>query len=122
MSKDILEPLSYPDISLLPLYLKARPTILIGKDNCVLIVTREKYISNQNNLAASRTFLGWSIHGPTGRVNPFDINLVNCVTDNSDKSTESRGIELENYDTLYELVKSHFQLEAIELEVIGIPE
>ena len=41
----------------------ARPTILIGQDNCHLIVARSVREGRPNMPVASQTKLGWTLHG-----------------------------------------------------------
>ena len=77
-----------------------KPRILIGQDNCQLIVSREVKEGPTCSPIASRTTLGWVVHGNSGlsksRVDEFTFHAWNSGAD----------------DALHKLVKDSFTLES----------
>lgn len=81
-------------------YTNAKPRILIGTDNWPLIVTRELRTGKPNEPAASRTELGWVIHGTVPRKGLRRVNEVLHVT------------TVKN-DPLEEMIREHFKVDAL---------
>lgn len=80
-------------------YANAKPRILIGTDNWPLIVTRELRCGGPREPAASRTELGWVIHGsaPSTTLRRRE-NTLHVTT---------------SEDRLEELVEKHFKIDAL---------
>lgn len=87
-------------------YSNARPRVLIGADNWHLIVTRKLLTGKRNQPAASLTELGWIIHGNAPlRTIERDTEIichVRTLQGNQDRD-----------DELNELVKTHFDIDAL---------
>ena len=91
-------------------YCGAQPTLLIGQDNCILIVTRE--LNEINGLYLSRSLLGWSAHGFLPRGSENSVNLcLNVTLNDTGKECENAEKRHELNEKLYELVKSYYQLD-----------
>lgn len=76
----------------------AKPTILIGQDNCHLILAREIVEGPKNAPVLTRTKLGWIIHGNVGQFKDRTDSEIICHT----------WTENTHYDELSDLVKSSF--------------
>jgi hypothetical protein len=74
----------------------SKPTILIGQDNCHLILTRKVIEGPPNSPVLSWSYLGWSLHGKcpefTGRVDNFTLTSF-------------------QHDKLHDLVKGSFEID-----------
>lgn len=81
--------------------LDAIPLILIGQDNCRLILTREVRGISKYNLVVSRCLLGWSIHGHFGDFPKSIANVCNVRTEN--KLSRNR-VSSRNDKKLHDLV------------------
>ncbi len=86
----------------------ARPLLLLGEDYVHLTVAREvltKTPEDGHTPIASRTLLGWAIHGPTGygRNKKFSFTVIKQ--------------KKEYDDELHSMVKESFKLDAFGLEV-----
>ncbi|OXU18886.1 hypothetical protein TSAR_008358, partial [Trichomalopsis sarcophagae] len=93
------------------------PLILIGQDNCKLLVTRETRKIVNEDLVASRCDLGWSIYGKIN-VN-MSNNTVNVVTPSTNNNIK-RGINNRSAridSELHDLVKSYFELDSIGISI-----
>lgn len=84
-------------------YEAGRPRLLIGSDNWELIVTRELRTGKRNEPAASRTRLGWVIHGTTPRASLKEDrhSVLHVVAHARDDKR------------LSELVEDHFKIDAL---------
>ncbi|KAJ0177854.1 hypothetical protein K1T71_006727 [Dendrolimus kikuchii] len=87
-------------------YENVKPRVLIGADNWHLIVTRKLLAGKKNQPAASLTLLGWTVHGsaPRGVVMSQGIDRVLHI-----RSWQGDG----SRDELFEMVKSHFDMDAL---------
>lgn len=90
------------------------PRLLIGQDNCSLIVSRETQVVKSSSLSTSRTYLGWVIHGPTDGNIPTPRTMNNNVsyTAKMTDKTKSQGCTLED-ESLHVLVKEYFNIESL---------
>ena len=118
---EMLKPFeSYRNVTLSP-YFNARAQILIGQDNWDLIASLEIVKGKHSNLGASRSLLGWSIHGPLHCVTK-KAEKVLAITKNEHEGMEEQALGgFEDYKTLDETIKSYFELEAIGVSVTGKP-
>ncbi|XP_058793748.1 uncharacterized protein LOC131673775 [Phymastichus coffea] len=83
------------------------PLMLIGQDNCRLILTREVRTIMKDDLVVSRCLLGWSIHGHfNSSIKTLSINLCNT-------GVVKRPSKPHNDKELNELVFNYFNLDAI---------
>jgi hypothetical protein len=74
-----------------------KPFILIGQDNCSLILAKE--IIQQNHVL-SKTELGWVAHGPVSKLTTNCTALVNiCSEDTEDDSHQL--VKVENLLNIY---------------------
>ncbi|XP_026745266.1 uncharacterized protein LOC113506629 [Trichoplusia ni] len=81
-------------------YELTRPGLLVGTDHWECIVSRELRVGGPNQPAASRTQLGWVIHGTAPR---------KAITVNQDNV-----LHIVDYDQqLHDLVEAHFKIEAL---------
>ena len=109
---------SYRNVTLSP-YFNARAQVLIGQDNWDLIASLEIVKGEHSNLGASRSLLGWSIHGTLHYVSK-KAQKVLAITKNEQDVKEKRALGVfEDYKTLDETIKSYFELEAIGVSVTG---
>ncbi|XP_037298672.1 uncharacterized protein LOC119190571 [Manduca sexta] len=81
-------------------YERARPGILLGADHWEHIVSRELRVGGRNEPAASRTLLGWVVHGTLPR---------SVIT----KKENVLHIYEREHDGLHNLVEDHFKIEAL---------
>ncbi|XP_055634159.1 uncharacterized protein LOC129774446 [Toxorhynchites rutilus septentrionalis] len=91
----------YPHLAGIPIqdYEDAVPRILIGNDNAHLSVTLKMRERRMDEPIATKTRLGWSIHGPTATVEKkrcFSMHMCQCAS---------------NDESLHELVKQYFSLD-----------
>nr|XP_049693327.1 uncharacterized protein LOC126053911 [Helicoverpa armigera] len=84
-------------------YAPTRPGVLIGTDHWEHIVSRELRVGGPNQPAASRTQLGWVVHGTAPRT------LV--ATEGGVLHIHERDMKGDNQ--LHELVEAHFKIEAL---------
>src|SRR5277367_3568422 len=86
----------------------AKPTILIGQDNCHLIISREIVSAGKNGPIASRTDLGWVLHGLINDTNNEEATVlfINQVRD----------------DDLNETVKDYFKIDSLGIKITDPPE
>ncbi|XP_034836290.2 uncharacterized protein [Maniola hyperantus] len=92
-------------------YEQARPRLLIGSDNWDLIVSKQLLTGLRHEPAASRTELGWVIHGSAPRAT-LSRNEDHVLHIRSGKPTEQSS-----EDKLDALVRSHFELDAIGISL-----
>ncbi|XP_058449077.1 uncharacterized protein LOC131429043 [Malaya genurostris] len=97
----------YPYLAglLIPDYRDAVPKILIGNDNAHLSVTLKRRERQVDEPIATKTRLGWAIHGPIltmGNERCFNMHLCKCVREEDD---------------LHELVKQYFSLENMGVSI-----
>ncbi|XP_041988165.1 uncharacterized protein LOC121739697 [Aricia agestis] len=85
-------------------YENEKPQLLIGTDNWQLIVSRELRIGKRNQPAASKTKLGWVIHG--------SIPKRIIRQDENEDILHISTVETRN-DRLEEMVKKHFDIDAL---------
>ncbi|KAJ0176915.1 hypothetical protein K1T71_007287 [Dendrolimus kikuchii] len=87
--------------------MNAKPRVLIGADNWHLIVTRKLLAGKKSQPAASLTLLGWTIHGsaPRGLVTQGNDTVLHVRTWQDKEPREK--------DELFEIVKSHFDIDAL---------
>lgn len=94
-------------------YVDAVPTILVGQDNWPLIVTQEIRAVGKGAPAASRTLLGWALHGFYAAPTPQGSRQTNCLirgeTTSRDTGCPEQAVDLD----LHDLVKSYFRIEAL---------
>ncbi|XP_043063902.1 uncharacterized protein LOC122320026 [Drosophila ficusphila] len=98
-------------------YYNAHPKILIGQDNWSIIVSRKlKYQSFQGPVA-SKTLLGWVVHGTVGMIREI------ADTNYSFHVHECKGCDNPNddLDILHNLVKSYWSIENELLTPHDIP-
>lgn len=84
-------------------YEQAKPSILIGADNWHLIVTRKLLSGKKTQPAASLTHLGWIVHGTT----PMSTQ----------QRTETVLHIQTSQDDLSELVKTHYDIDALGIQL-----
>ena len=84
------------------------PDMLIGQDNCDLIVSREIRRIDNDRFLVSRTLLGWSIHGNLYTNKVKQVNTLRQVQ--VDKNYTGLN---ENDDNLDKLIRSYFDIEAL---------
>ncbi|XP_055623175.1 uncharacterized protein LOC129766622 [Toxorhynchites rutilus septentrionalis] len=97
----------YPYLAGIPIqdYEDAVPRILIGNDNAHLSVTLKMRERKMDEPIATKTRLGWSIHGPTATVEKkrcFSMHMCQCAS---------------NDESLHELVKQYFSLDNMGVSV-----
>ncbi|XP_055585016.1 uncharacterized protein LOC129737877 [Uranotaenia lowii] len=103
----------YPHLSGLPVtdYENAIPKILIGNDNAHLAVPLRRRESAKDSPIATKTRLGWTIHGPVSEHNPtsptYSMHICEC------------SIKL---DGLHDLVKRSFAVESLGISRHSDPE
>lgn len=97
-------------------YKEAVPLLLIGQDNWELLRVHKANIIDVNSLIASKTLLGWVVHGRlNSKLNYADL-CTSCVvhkniTGNIDK------LKSDKMDSqLHNLVKTYFQIESLGIE------
>ena len=84
------------------------PDLLIGQDNCDLIITREFHVIIEKTLLISRCSLGWAIHGNLNF--KLDMGYVNLIR-------ESVRSKPKSYDeSLERLVKAYLDFNAPEVK------
>ncbi|XP_075990120.1 uncharacterized protein LOC142985759 [Anticarsia gemmatalis] len=84
-------------------YELARPGILVGSDHWEHIVSRELRVGGPNEPAASKTQLGWVVHGTTPR--HLIMKIENVLHVYEPERSEDRE--------LHDLVEKHFRIEAL---------
>lgn len=90
-------------------YDMAQPGILVGTDHWEYIVSRELRTGGANEPAASRTQLGWVVHGTVPRSAIYsDESVLHIFT--PDRRVEEKSIEDQQ---LHELVEAHFRIDAL---------
>lgn len=88
----------------LPLHaFSGQPTILIGQDNWHLIVTREIREGEKNDPVASRTSLGWVLHGFVSSV------AKTCIPELT--------LHIRQEDDLHDMVKDYFLFDSLGVRV-----
>lgn len=87
------------------------PKILVGQDNWSLTVSREIRYINSKMPVASRTNLGWVIHGCVNSTREIrkTVSLTKEIFYHEESLISTKCVDQEIYD----LIKSHFNLEAI---------
>lgn len=105
----------FRDINLKPMN-KAQPSILIGQDNWHLITTRELRGSQQKLPAASRTLLGWVIHGPINSKNYLNSSF-SCLLNQNNHTT--RDEPTESMEKVDELFKDYFSIDSLGVLAIN---
>lgn len=92
-------------------YVKAVPMVLLGQDNCDLIVSKESLKINGYPFAISRTQLGWCIHGPSRDLMNQRFPQINnsfvCLESPYTNSKEDEILSLDN------LVRKYFQIDSL---------
>ena len=90
----------YEHLKGIPLHVfSGRPKLLIGQDNWHLIISREIREGKKNEPVASRTQLGWVLHGFSSSITKSNF--------------PSFSFHLHQDDDLHELVKDYFRLDSI---------
>ena len=109
ISTRLLEGLKIPPHVHIQEYYNAKAGILIGQDNWNLITPSETLRLKNNSVAASRTALGWTLHGPI--INSVKSSGIVHLTQNVEALKE-----LELLENLDKLVKGYFELESIGVQ------
>lgn len=87
----------------------ARPRILVGADHWEIIVSRQLRIGGSDQPAASRTHLGWVVHGSVPRSVIYSSEGVFHIY-----APDRRVSKNELHDQhLHDLVETHFRIDAI---------
>ncbi|XP_074030342.1 uncharacterized protein [Leptinotarsa decemlineata] len=96
----------YPhlDRDLLASIRNAKPELLIGQDNCGLIVPRNVIQPQLHQPIMSQCKLGWTVHGPTSETETYLSHVTLCCRHLND-------------DKLHEMVKDTFRLEAFGVKI-----
>ncbi|XP_037873734.1 uncharacterized protein LOC119630005 [Bombyx mori] len=89
------------DISDIITYENAKPGILIGQDNWHMLLASKVRRGNRNQPIASRTPLGWVLHGGRTRTLGHHINYINHASENQED------------DKIENLVKQCFAMDAL---------
>ncbi|XP_055588978.1 uncharacterized protein LOC129741278 [Uranotaenia lowii] len=103
----------YPHLSGLPVsdYNDVTPQILIGNDNAHLAVALRIRESDAYSPLATKTRLGWSIHGPISDgnavVSAFNMHICECST---------------KLDELHDLIKQSFAVDSLGVSVRNAPQ
>lgn len=84
----------------------ARPGILVGADHWEVIVSRELRVGEPDQPAASRTQLGWVVHGTVPRSVIIVNEKVLHVYERTDENEQPDQL-------LHDLVEKHFKIEAL---------
>ena len=88
----------------------AAPELLIGQDNCELIINPEFHVIIEGALIASRCLLGWTIHGHEKRSsNPKQINTVKEC---SRKNCKRRDSEFDS------IVRAYFDIDTLGINTM----
>lgn len=90
-------------------YGTARPGLLVGTDHWECIVSRELRVGSQNQPAASRTQLGWVVHGTAPRGTIYREGNVLHLYEPA-RPTSAGDQELHN------LVETHFKIESLGIQ------
>ncbi|XP_023937546.1 uncharacterized protein LOC112045551 [Bicyclus anynana] len=110
-----LQLLQYPHLQNLEpssvCYEEARPRLLIGSDNWELIVSKQLLTGRRHEPAASRTELGWVIHGLAPR------NVISYEQNHVLHIRNVKCTDLASDERLDALVRKHFELDAIGISV-----
>lgn len=93
--KDLEDVITYED---------ARPTILIGQDNWHLLIASEVRKGSRRQLVASKTPLGWVLHGSDSRTIGRRVDYVHHLV-------EADSVD----DRMDEMLKHHFALESMDI-------
>lgn len=93
-------------------YALGRPRVLIGADNWHLIVSRKLLTGTKSQPAASLTELGWIVHGTTPRNIVTRLQEESVLHVRTLHERDSAPVSIRD-DDLSELVKSHFDLDAL---------
>ena len=91
---------------------RAVPRLLIGADHWHLIITRDARIGRRREPVASRTELGWVIHGVAPRIElrQDEHEVFHAYVAGRDVRTREREEDIRRVE---ELVKTHFKIEAL---------
>ncbi|XP_076247767.1 uncharacterized protein LOC143187433 [Calliopsis andreniformis] len=90
-------------------YPNEQPQLLLGQDNWDLIISQETRRASRDEPVASRTELGWVVHGYVAtEIRPRVKETMLHI----DNRTDAQDDQLHGGD-LHELVKNHFRLESI---------
>ncbi|XP_041978615.1 uncharacterized protein LOC121732727 [Aricia agestis] len=81
-------------------YREMQPTILIGQDNWHLLVASEIRRGERRQPAASKTPLGWVLHGTDSRTLGHQVNFVNHLVE----------------DRMDDMLRHHFSIESMGIE------
>ena len=84
-------------------YTNGQPMLLIGQDNWPVLLTRKVSYQNWNGPVASKTLLGWVIHGNVSKLTPTDDKILHVY--------ESHMHEKDDLNCLQDLVKLQWKLE-----------
>ncbi|XP_058827116.1 uncharacterized protein LOC131687095 [Topomyia yanbarensis] len=103
--------IQYPHLQGLPIedYVNVTPRILIGIDNAHLAVPLKTREGKLGDPIATKTRLGWSVHGSTKRsaMNNYSLHMCECSEDTS---------------KLHELVKQYFSVESLGISLQEAPD
>ncbi|XP_049886650.1 uncharacterized protein LOC126381173 [Pectinophora gossypiella] len=115
--------IEYEHLKHLPLddmsYESARPSLLIGADNWHLIISKEILIGKRYEPIASRTELGWTIHGTVPRsLYRGEDQLVLHVHAKTEKDVRNFANEDEELNAL---IKTHYDVDALGIALITKP-
>lgn len=87
----------------------ARPGLLVGTDHWEHIVSRELRVGGPDQPAASRTHLGWVVHGTAPRKAIYEEGNVLHIYE-PDRATNVSNQEL------HDLVEAHFKIETLGIQ------
>lgn len=89
-------------------YIDATPRILIGVDNAHLAVRLKTREGKFGDPIATKTRLGWSVHGFTqGKTAAYNLHICECA---------------DSLENLHDLVKYYFSVEALGISLKEAPE
>lgn len=95
-------------------YERARPGILVGTDHWEHIVSRELRVGKPNEPAASKTQLGWVIHGTMPSSLIYDTGNVLHVYAPEQRAILDLDEQRDRDDRgLHELLEAHFRIDAL---------
>lgn len=116
ISKSLLKESSHLQGINIQSYTNAVPYILIGQDNWELLIPHEVKIKDKKSIIATKTLLGWVIHGrydkEKTRDNSVCLNGTVSAVGIDCNQTESLDSEL------HEIVKTYFQIDSLGIGTV----
>ncbi|XP_046621080.1 uncharacterized protein LOC124305548 [Neodiprion virginianus] len=98
-------------------YTDAKPLILIGQDNWCIVTPNESRQLKNGSLAASRSTLGWVLHGYIEAGRDLKLNLSTLAS--RCELMQPKNIEQRNFEDLDNLVRGYFELENLGVAITG---